>query len=198
MKEGQAARTAGLIGRGMFGGLAGAGVAASGTQSTGAGPRARSRDADFVVALLEDTLAIGGGLLIVSGSEQMRLQLAQFADLSLLLMRLMVAAVFATSGWTDITNPKERAKSIGMTPVFTVFLGVAELAGGTGVAFGVLAQLAAIGLILVGLGAIYEKIVEWYTGIWGEKASGWHYDLMLLLMNVVIACTGGGTYVLWK
>jgi len=128
----------------------------------------------------------------------MRLQLAQFTDLSLLLMRLMVAAVFATSGWTDMTNPTERAKSIGMTPAFTMLLGAAELAGAVAVACGVLTQLAAIGLILVMLGAIYKKIVVWHTGFWGERASGWHYDLMLVLMNVVIACTDGGAYVLWK
>lgn len=41
-------------------------------------------------------------------------QLAQFADLSLLLLRLMVAAVFVTSGWSHVKDPKERAKSIGM------------------------------------------------------------------------------------
>jgi putative oxidoreductase len=125
-------------------------------------------------------------------------QLAQFTDLSLLLLRLMVAAVFVTSGWTDIRDPKGRAESIGMTPVLTTFLGVAEVAGGLGVAFGVLTQLAAIGLILIMLGAIQRKIAVWHTGFWGEKASGWHYDLMLLLMNAVIACTDGGKYVLWK
>ncbi|SRR6266404_6523239 len=125
-------------------------------------------------------------------------QLTQFTDLSLLLLRLMVAAVFVTSGWTDIKDPKERAKSIGMNWAFAVFLGVAELAGGLGIAFGVLTQLAAIGLILIMLGAIQKKIFVWHTGFWGEKAFGWHYDLMLVLMNVVIACTGGGKYVLWK
>ena len=125
-------------------------------------------------------------------------QLAQCTDLSLLLLRLMVAAVFVTSGWTDIKDPRERAKSMGMTPAFTIFLGVAEVAGGLGVAFGVLTQLAAIGLILIMLGAIHKKIFVWHTGFWGEKASGWHYDLMLALMNVVIACTDGGKYVLSK
>jgi putative oxidoreductase len=79
-----------------------------------------------------------------------------------------------------------------------MFLGVAELAGGLGVAFGVLTQLAAIGLILIMLGAIQKKIFVWHTGFWGEKAFGWHYDLMLVLMNLVIICTGGGKYVLWK
>ena len=125
-------------------------------------------------------------------------QLAQLTDLSLLLLRLIVAAVFVTSGWSHAKDPKARAKSIGMTPAFALFLGVAELAGGLGVGFGVLTQLAAIGLILVMLGAIQKKIFVWHTGFWGEKASGWHYDLMLILMNLVIACTNGGKYVLWR
>jgi hypothetical protein len=48
------------------------------------------------------------------------------------------------------------------------------------------------------LGSIHRKIVVWHTGFWGDNASGWHYDLMLALMNLVIACTNGGRYVLWK
>jgi hypothetical protein len=43
-----------------------------------------------------------------------------------------------------------------------------------------------------------EKIFVWHTGFWGEKASGWHYDLMLILMNLVIAFTNGGAYVLMR
>jgi putative oxidoreductase len=125
-------------------------------------------------------------------------QLAQFIDLSLLLLRLMLAAVFVTSGWSHFKDPKARAKSIGMAPGFTAFLGAAELAGGLGVAFGVLTQLAALGLILIMLGAIQKKLIVWHTGFWGEKNSGWHYDLMFVIMNLVILCTGGGSYVLWK
>ena len=125
-------------------------------------------------------------------------QLAQLTDLCLLLLRLMVAAVFVTSGWSHVKDPKERAKSIGMPQSFTMFLGVAEIAGGLGVAFGVLTQLAAIGLILIMLGAIQRKVFVWHTGFWGEKAPGWHYDLMLVLINLVIACTDGGKYVLWR
>lgn len=125
-------------------------------------------------------------------------QLLQFNDYSLLLLRLMVALVFATSGWSHLKDPKGRAASIGMSPGFTMFLGAAELAGALGVAFGVLIQLAALGLILVMLGAIQKKIFVWHTGFWGEKASGWHYDLMLVLMNLVIITTDGGRFVAWK
>ena len=35
-------------------------------------------------------------------------------------------------------------------------------------------------------------------GILGEKTYGWHYDSMFILMNLVIAFTDGGQYVLLK
>jgi len=124
--------------------------------------------------------------------------LNQFTDYSLLLLRLMVALVFGTSGWSHLKDPKGRAQSIGLTPGFTAFVGAVELAGALGVAFGVLIQLAALGLILIMLGAIQKKIFVWHTGFWGEKNSGWHYDLMFLLMCLVIITTNGGSFVLWK
>jgi len=80
-------RLLGLIGRSVFGGLSGAAVAAAGAQSIApgavlgvagaivgafAGYEVRKRLVralkipDFVIALLEDAVAIGGGLLVVS------------------------------------------------------------------------------------------------------------------------------------
>ena len=125
-------------------------------------------------------------------------QLARFTDLGLLLIRLMIGLVFVTSGYSHLKNPEARAKSIGMSKGFTIILGIAELGAGLGVAAGVLTQLAAIGLILVMLGAIQRKIFVWHTGFWGEKASGWHYDLLFVLMNLLILFTDGGAYVLMK
>ena len=110
----------------------------------------------------------------------------------------MVAVVFVTSGWSHVTKSEERSKSIGMSKGFTTFLGAAEVAGGLGVAFGVLTQLAALGLILIMLGAIQKKIFVWHTGFWGEKTYGWHYDLIFVVMNLVILFTDGGRWVLMK
>src|SRR2546422_8037923 len=118
--------------------------------------------------------------------------LLHFRDAGLLLLRLMVAVVFLDSGWSHLKNAAERSKSIGASTGFTVFLGTAEVLGSMGVAFGVLTQLAAIGLILLMLGAIQKKIFVWKIGFWGGRAYGWHYDLMLLVMNLVILVTGGG------
>ena len=46
------------------------------------------------------------------------------------------------------------------------------------------------------LGAIQKKVFVWKSGFWGERGYGWHYDLMLLLMNLVILLSGGGKFVL--
>ena len=59
-----------------------------------------------------------------------------------------------------------------MSKAFTIFLGAAEFAGGLGVIFGVLAQLAAIGLILVMLGAIQKRFS------FGKQASGVNQEQM--------------------
>jgi putative oxidoreductase len=124
-------------------------------------------------------------------------QLAQFTDIALLLLRLMVGIVFLTSGYKHLKDPATRSKDIGMSKSFTIFLGAAELAGGLGVISGVLAQLAAIGLILVMLGAMQKKIFTWHTGFWGKSGTdGWSYDTMLVIMNLVIVTTGGGNLTL--
>jgi putative oxidoreductase len=123
-------------------------------------------------------------------------QLFRFTDLGLLLLRLMAGIVFFTSGWSHVKDPAGRSQSIGMSKGFTIFLGLAEVAGSLGIIFGVLQQLAAIGLILIMLGAIYKKITIWHTGFWGDKASGWHYDLTFAIMCLVVLFTNGGRYVL--
>jgi putative oxidoreductase len=126
-------------------------------------------------------------------------QLAQFTDISLLLLRLMVGLVFISSGYKHLKDPAARSKDIGMSKGFTIFLGAAEFAGGLGVISGVFAQLAAIGLILLMLGAIQKKIFTWRIGFWGKSGTdGWSYDTMLVLMNLVIVTTGGGNLALTR
>ena len=117
-----------------------------------------------------------------------------YADLSLLLLRLVLALVFGASGFKHLQRPKERAASIGMNLPFTVFLGAAECAGALGLAAGIMAPWAALGLILVMLGAIYKKVVEWKTGFWGEESIGWHYEVLLITMNLAIVTMGPGRY----
>jgi putative oxidoreductase len=125
--------------------------------------------------------------------------LSQFTDVALLLLRVMIGVVFVTSGWNHVKDPEARSKDIEASKGFTILLGLAELAGGLGVIFGVLAQLAAISLILIMLAAIQRKIFAWRTGFWGKSGTnGWSYDTMLVVMNLVIVTTGGGNLALMK
>jgi putative oxidoreductase len=117
-----------------------------------------------------------------------------YADWTLLLLRLLAGLIFFDSGRRDVQDPVARGRSIGMSPGFTGFIGVAEMAGGLAIGIGIWPQLAAIGLSLIMLGAIQKKMMVWKTGFWGEKEGGWHYDLLLLLINLVILTTGGGRF----
>ncbi|HUO85629.1 MAG TPA: DoxX family protein [Thermoanaerobaculia bacterium] len=61
-------------------------------------------------------------------------------------------------------KPKERAESIGMSPAFTLVLGVVEVLGALSLIVGVYPQIGAIALIGVMLGAIQKKMFVWKTG----------------------------------
>jgi putative oxidoreductase len=122
--------------------------------------------------------------------------LAPLTDLSLLLLRLAIALVFATSGWSHATRPKERAESIGLSPKVTLLLGILEILGALSIALGVFAHIGAIALMAIMLGAIRKKVFVWKSGLWGKKGDGWYYDLLYLICNLVIATTGGGDYTL--
>src|SRR6185503_7700702 len=122
------------------------------------------------------------------------MNLTQYDDFALLLLRLIVALIFMTSGIKHVKNPSLRSESIGMSKGFTLFLGIAEIAGSVGLALGILTQYAAIGLCLIMLGAIWKKMFEWETGFWGERNQGWHYELFIFIANLVIITTGGGMF----
>lgn len=124
-------------------------------------------------------------------------QLEHFTDYALVFLRLMAGVVFIDSGYNDVRDPDRRAQSIGLPKPAAFGLGVAELLGGIAVIVGVLTQLAAIGLILIMLGALQKKIFVWKTGFWGKDGLGWSYELMLVSMLLVILCTNGGRFVLY-
>lgn len=124
-------------------------------------------------------------------------QLEHFADFALVFLRVMVGIVFIDSGYKDLRDPDKRGQSIGLPKGLAVFLGFAELLGGFAVIAGVLTQLAAIGLILIMLGALQKKIFVWKTGFWGKNGLGWNYELTLVSMLLVILCTNGGRFIIW-
>lgn len=115
------------------------------------------------------------------------------ADFALFLLRLLIGALFATSGWSHVRHPKQRAESIGMSPPLTAVLGAVELLGAASLVLGIYPRLGAVLLIGVMLGAIQKKMMVWKTGFWGKEGQGWFYDALYLTCNLVILTTGGGS-----
>ena len=63
-----------------------------------------------------------------------------------------------------------------------------------GIAGGLLTRLSAVGLMIVMLGAMHRKAFVWHSGFWGKGSQGWHYDLLLFLIALLVFATNGGVW----
>ena len=124
--------------------------------------------------------------------------LHQFADLALLALRLALGAIFLTHGlgkrkmWS--MQPSAQLPA-GMLTKLRI-LSIVEPAGGLGVLFGFLTQLAALGLVIVMLGAIQFLITTVHRKFTGENVAGWEFEFMLLIVALALFIMGGGKYAL--
>lgn len=116
--------------------------------------------------------------------------------ITLLLLRIIVAIVFFSSGKSHFMKPIERGKSVGLSPAMTRFLGIAEILASVSIALGIFPQIGGAIIAVTMLGAIQKKIFVWKTKFYEEKSYGWHYDLIFLIAALVIMATNGGAYIL--
>jgi len=116
--------------------------------------------------------------------------------ISLLLLRIIVAIVFFSSGKSHAMNPVERGEGVGLSPTMTRILGIGQIAAATSIAFGIFPQIGAAIIIVTMLGAIYKKLFEWKTGFYADEGYGWHYDVVFLIAALVIIATNGGKYII--
>src|SRR5256712_12165754 len=99
-------------------------------------------------------------------------QLLHLQDFALCGLRVVGAIVFGASGYLHLKDPIGRAEGIELSPALTAGLGAAEALASLALVTGILIQPAALGPILVSLGAIQKKALTWKTGFWGAQAGG--------------------------
>lgn len=121
-------------------------------------------------------------------------QLHQYEDIALFILRVTIAAVFVVHGMWKIEHGKKLAESIGMAKSgwFFTALGVAEFLGALALLSGFLTQIAAAGLGLIMLGAIYFKSLKWNVTFTAQDKTGWEFDLVILGGVVAIFILGAG------
>ena len=125
------------------------------------------------------------------------LQLHQLSDVALLILRLALGTVFIVHGTHKRGLWKMQASTqmpAGMLRNLRI-LSIAEPAGGLGLLVGFLTQLAALGLVIVMLGAIQFLITKVHRKFTGEN-TGWEFEFMLLIVAFALFIMGGGKYAL--
>ena len=118
------------------------------------------------------------------------------SDISLLIVRLTVAAAFLLHGiakWDAWNTVASEGMSAGLINLMR-FLSVVEPLAAVGLILGLMTQLAAGGLAIIMLGAVYMKQMVWNIGYSSVVTTGWEYDLSLFALCVVLFVMGSGRF----
>jgi putative oxidoreductase len=125
-------------------------------------------------------------------------QLHQFSDFALLALRIALGTIFIVHGthkrrlWK--VQPSQQMPA-GFLRTLR-FLSIAEPAGGLGVLFGFLTQLAALGLVFVMLGALQFLITKADRKFTGDNVPGWEFEFLVLIVAITLVIMGGGRFAL--
>ncbi len=124
--------------------------------------------------------------------------LHQLSDVALLILRIALGIIFLLHGlpkrglWS--AKPSNQLPA-GMLRNLRI-LSIAEPAGALGVLFGFLTQLAALGLVIVMLGAIQFLRTKVHRKFTEQNSPGWEFEFLLLVIALALAILGGGKYAL--
>ena len=119
--------------------------------------------------------------------------LTEYSSIGLFILRLAVGIIFIYHAWPKMKDPKSMAAGMGTSSGAVLLLGVVEMVSAVGLIFGLYAQLAALLLTIVMVGAISMKIGKWNMRFSMQSATGWEFDVALLAGNLAILLTGGGS-----
>jgi putative oxidoreductase len=122
-------------------------------------------------------------------------QLLQYNDVGLFLLRSAVAVIFIYHGLPKISKPQMMAQGMGVSSMMVIVLGLVEVLSALGLVLGVYIQLSALLLVLVMVGAIKMKGINWGVPFSAMDKTGWEFDLILFITCVAILLGGGGTVV---
>ena len=118
----------------------------------------------------------------------------EWTDVALLVLRIAIGASFLFHGLQKRSMWKmqpSKEMPAGMQNIFKL-LSVVEPLGGVAIILGFLTQFAAIGFIIIMLGAINTKISQMKKKF-GDPG-GWEVDALLLAANIAILLMGAGQF----
>ena len=128
--------------------------------------------------------------------------LHQYSDLGLLMLRLAVATIFLVHGLMKRRMWQPNPPMAGGMLQIMKFLAIVEPLAAVAIAVGLLTQIAALGCVMIMVGAIYLKMQVWKIPFRADNNTGWEFDLVLLAACAVLFVSGAGVwaldYLIWS
>jgi putative oxidoreductase len=112
-------------------------------------------------------------------------------EVLILVARLIIGGIFITTGWmkvSDMATTITYFESMNISSVLAYVVGYSEILGGIAIVFGLWMELAAIGLGIIMLGAVWYSRSTGFAGVIGPSA-------VFAALLGLIAC-GAGAYAL--
>jgi len=118
-----------------------------------------------------------------------------FQNAALLILRIITAAIFFVAAWFKIPFWKGSHPEITPTMLLiTKITSIAEPLGALALLIGFLTRLAAGGLTIIMIGAIFVLQFMWNIGFVTPTSSGWNMPLMVLGGCVILMAFGAGDW----
>jgi len=118
-----------------------------------------------------------------------------YQNASLLILRIITAAIFYVAGYYKFPFWSGAPEGMSAFMLFvTKLLSIAEPLGATAVLFGFLTRLAAIGLTIIMIGAIYVSQFILGIGFVTPTSAGWNFPLAVLAGCLILAAFGAGKW----
>ncbi|HET9823956.1 MAG TPA: DoxX family protein [Chitinophagaceae bacterium] len=119
----------------------------------------------------------------------------KYQNAALLFLRIVTAAVFYVAAYFKFPFWSHALEGISAFMLFvTRLLSIAEPLGATAILIGLLTRCAALGLIIILLGAIYVSQFVYGIGFVMPTSPGWNFALSVLAGCIILGAFGPGKW----
>lgn len=116
-------------------------------------------------------------------------------NLGLLILRIITAAIFYVAAYFKFPFWSSAPEGVSPFMLFTTrLLSIAEPLGATAVLIGFLTRWAAVGLIIILIGAIYVSQFIYGIGFVMPTSAGWNFPFAMIGSCVILVVFGAGQW----
>ena len=115
-----------------------------------------------------------------------------FESWGLLVLRVFLGMIFIYHGLPKLMMPGKMAKGMGWSSASVAVLGLFEFLASLALILGFYAEIGAIVIGLVMLGALWHKMFKWNVSFFAMDKTGWEFDFMLLGASIAVLLLGAG------